>query len=223
VSVPPNEFAKLARDGFFANYAVMAQYGNTMLNVQSFEQALAALVAVVENAATVRAARESGNARLSWDKLERRLRRSARRITHLFQVASARELRNELEGKVDGELLEEITPLVEWRNFLAHSYLMARLVTPGRTKLNPQQAHLDELAELATAFNAAVQHIYGAVQAIVSSLSPPIVEPGEEDAAEAFRAGLVTLVRQLVLAQPAPFSAGQATDTASDDEPDARL
>jgi hypothetical protein len=63
-SVPPNQFAKLARQGFFANYAVMAQYGNTMLHVQSFEQALAALVAVVEHAAALRSARESGDARL---------------------------------------------------------------------------------------------------------------------------------------------------------------
>jgi hypothetical protein len=138
---------------------------------------------------------------------------------NLFQVASAKELRNALEGKVDGELLDEITSLIAWRNFLAHNYLVARLVTSGRTKLSPQQAHLDELAALATAFNGAVQHINRAVQEIMSSLAPPAVERGDEEAAEAFRVGLTTVVRQLVLTQAEPFAPGKSTG-ASDSTPD---
>lgn len=217
-SVPPSQFAKLARQGFFAQYAVMAQYGNTMLAVQSFEQALAGLVVVVEHAAEARAARDSPGAPRSHKSFERRLRRSAKRIAHLFHAASANELRKALDGKVDDELLEEITPLLEWRNFLAHSYLIARLA-PGGSKLNPQQAHLDELAELATAFGAAARRINVAVQAIMKSLTAPEVEPGEWNADEAFRGWMLTFIRQLVFVQPPPFSRSEQSTAQRDPSP----
>jgi hypothetical protein len=45
--------------------------------------------------------------------------------------------------------------MVEWRNLLAHRYLVARLAQ-GAT-LKPQQAHIDELAQLADTFQAAVK------------------------------------------------------------------
>jgi hypothetical protein len=60
---------------------------------------------------------------------------------------------------------------------------------PGGVRNGTEKRTPDELAALATAFNGAVQHINRAAQEIMSSLAPPAVEPGDEEAAEAFGSG----------------------------------
>jgi hypothetical protein len=142
----------------FAQYAVFAQYGQTMFMVQNFEHALAILVAVAETSKALESA--DPTRRLSPTALHRELRTRTRRIVHLHHKATAAELRNEVKEKVDDEeLLGEIEPLIEWRTFLAHRYLLARLVDRKSNALKLTQAHLDELAELAVAFNSAVERL----------------------------------------------------------------
>jgi hypothetical protein len=141
-----------------AQYAVFAQYGQTMFMVQNFEHALAILVGVAETCKALESA--DPTRRLSPTALQRKLQTQTRRATHLHHKATAAELRNELQETVhDQDLLDEIEPLIEWRTFLAHGYLLARIVDRKSNTLQLTQAHLDELAELAVAFNAAVERI----------------------------------------------------------------
>jgi hypothetical protein len=129
-----------------------------MFMVQNFEHALAILVAVAETSKALESA--DPTRRLSPTALHRELRTRTRRIVHLHHKATAAELRNEVKEKVDDEeLLGEIEPLIEWRTFLAHRYLLARLVDRKSNALKLTQAHLDELAELAVAFNSAVERL----------------------------------------------------------------
>ena len=55
--------------------------------------------------------------------VEKAFRRTVRSHEHLFQRASASELRNRLDGVLPEELAEELTELIGWRDRLAHRYL----------------------------------------------------------------------------------------------------
>jgi hypothetical protein len=190
----------------FAQYAVFAQYGQTMFMVQSFEHALAILVGVAETCKALESA--DPTRRLSSEALQRKLRSQTRRATHLHHKATAAELRAELKKKVDDqELLDEIEPLIEWRAFLAHRYLLARLVDRKSNELQLTQAVLDELAELAVAFNAAVERINAKAGELASSAQPHAPQgPGDEHAEPGLRNALHALIESTVSAQPPRFT-----------------
>lgn len=189
----------------FAQYAVFAQYGQTMFMVQNFEHALAILVAVAETCKALESA--DPTRRLSQTALQRKLRTQTRRITHLHHKATAAELGNELKERVDDqELLDEIDPLIEWRTFLAHRYLLARLVDRKSNALKLTQGQLDELAELAVAFNAAVERINAKAGELARSAQPLAPRgPEDEHAAASLRNAVSALVESMVTAQPPRF------------------
>ena len=189
-----------------AEYAVMASYGRTMLAVQAFEQVLAAAVMIAQLRASID--RRQVDQKLSAKTLERRLARYAKRTNHLFHHASAAELRNELRGKFDQTLLDHLDPLIEWRDFLAHRYLFARIADHGiAAKLTLKQSPIDELAELALAFQDAAKRVDAVVQSMTDDL-PKIAKPAPEDAQAAvlFRHALSAHTRMLVTRQPKVFS-----------------
>jgi acyl-homoserine lactone acylase PvdQ len=90
----------------------LALYGLTMQDVQAFE----AVLATVYFAGAVR---ELG----AGEPLEPALEKLARDTAKAFQRATAGAIAKKLRGRIDEELLEEVTILVGWRNYVAHRYL----------------------------------------------------------------------------------------------------
>ncbi len=76
-------------------------------------------------------------------------------MSHVFQRASASELRNMLPADFDAALLAEIEELIPIRDRLAHRYLVEQLTREvGAPKgLNPQATF--QLAALSTKFHEA--------------------------------------------------------------------
>jgi hypothetical protein len=169
---------------------VMAQYGAAMLQVQAFEAQLASLVL------TVRAKERppSKNAK-------RALEKSLRKITHLLEHATATEMRNELEGRVDEAILDEIDFLIPWRNRLAHRYLRQRLTGPGEKTIKATPDMPFELFEISNAFTAAGRRVEQEQRAIMATLaSPGEVPPGLVDT-------ITLVISELVVGKPPRFKA----------------
>jgi len=127
---------------------VFAQYGGAMLQVQAFEANLASLLLVAERSPTPEPT-------TSYRPAVKLLKRAK----HLLDHGSASEMRNALKGKIAEDLLIEISELVEWRNFLAHRYLRARLFERSATELNTDFGMVVELLELGKAFGACSQRV----------------------------------------------------------------
>jgi hypothetical protein len=171
--------------------ATLTQYGAAMIAVQAWEGALAALVGTV-------------SIKPSQGKpvpLERAVRKAFRRSWKLMHNSTASELRNLLRDLVDGEivtdaLVEEISALNEWRNFLAHSYLRSRLFEGSTLKPNP--THIVELFQVGQAFSKSSERIVGATQSALARL-PKSAPP------ESVRQVIEQLGRDIVNHQPAPF------------------
>jgi hypothetical protein len=118
---------------------VLAQYGSAMLQIQVFESQLAGLLLAV-------------NARPRTGNPERQARKSMKRIIHLLEHATAEWMRNELAGKVDVELIEEINYLLPWRNRLAHRYLRQRLYVAQGKELKATPEMVYELFDMSNEF-----------------------------------------------------------------------
>src|SRR5450755_2001098 len=121
--------------------AALAQYGATMLQVQTFELSLAALVLAAE----LRPDRHGKS-------LEREVSKMFSSTWHLAQNASASEMKNRLKGKISDELTTEISALIGWRNFLAHRYLRMRFFRGGPKELSASGEVVAELLRLGQAF-----------------------------------------------------------------------
>lgn len=94
-----------------------------MLQVQAFELRLAGpLTAWAPGRPSAKNAR-------------RALERSGQRIMRLLEKGTASKMRDELSGKIDPGVLEEVNFLLPWRNLLAHHYLRQRLPGLGEKEL----------------------------------------------------------------------------------------
>jgi hypothetical protein len=139
-------------------------YGRTMLAVQVFEQALATVVVtfkVTEKPPNYSTQRQ----------FERGWKRRLREYTHMFQKASASELRKMLPEGFDARLTAEIEQLVEKRDELAHRYLNARLAH-GRKPAEGvfKRRTLDQLVEVSADFAAITQKLIDVRTALAESL-----------------------------------------------------
>jgi hypothetical protein len=187
---------------FFAQYAVMASYGHAMLAVQAFERTLAVALMIAELTEAV--ARRDPDKRLAPKAVDRRLRVIGKRILHTFNTASASELRNCLRGRLDQGLIDEIDPLIEWRDFLAHRYLIARVGQFG-SALKPHQDHIHELADLAEAFQQMTLCVKEACDATVAAMVLARRTESNPAAAEAFRQAVTASSEALANQQPPRF------------------
>lgn len=118
-----------------------AQYAMAMQGAQLLEFKLAVLWNLIETDLTRRQEKNIGKA----------FRPIAKRVRHSFQRATASELRKNLEGKVEDELLEQVSDLIKVRDRLAHRYLQEQYVLPP-----PAFGHrmFTELQAIIEAFNA---------------------------------------------------------------------
>ena len=176
----------------------MSLYGETMLQVQSFELKLAALVYSVETSS------RDGGQRLTHRQLDRAIVTS----WHLVHKASASELRRRLEGKIADALSREIETLISWRDFLAHRYLWARLVGRDGELLGATSEHATELANLSEAFANGGECITEAMQAALGRPNEPVRIP---DGTSPRVLGVFT---RLVFAQPQPFESVEVSGRA---------
>lgn len=96
-------------------------YGAVMLAVQSFERNLATLALILNRSHRMRQLR-------TREEIARALQRTMNRSLDAYQRSSAKALRNKLPDDFDVELLLEIEGMLEWRDRLAHRYLLETLV-----------------------------------------------------------------------------------------------
>jgi hypothetical protein len=126
-------------------HALLAKYGEAMHAVQVYELNLATLTL------TVRLASSAKLRKADEDMMVHQIR-------HLAQKASASEMRRVLDTALDPVLLEEITTLIGWRNFLAHRYLRTRFYDKElRVRATPEQ--IDELEKLRAAFATGAEKV----------------------------------------------------------------
>jgi hypothetical protein len=124
----------------------LAQYGMAMQAAQLLEFKLAVLWNLIETDLTPRRPKN----------IERAFRPIAKRVRHAFQRATASELRRNLEGKVDDELLGEVTRLIKIRDRLVHRYLHEQYVLPPPALGNRMYRELQEITDAFNAVNALV-------------------------------------------------------------------
>jgi hypothetical protein len=115
----------------------LALYGLTMQDVQAFE----AVLATVYVAGSVE---ELG----SGEATEQELEKLARDTAKTFQKATAGAVAKKLKGRIDEELLREISVLIGWRNYVAHRYL--RNHWPFSSENRQQLKRLAQRFKLAT-------------------------------------------------------------------------
>lgn len=143
---------------------VFAMYGAVMLQVQAFEQQLAALDLLV-TAQPMTETTPKG--------IQRRLEKQFVKIRHLVQKATPEAITRELSGRIDDGLLDEIKFLIQWRNRLAHSYLRQRLVTVPGEKINASPDIAAELLDISIAFTSANDRIEAAKNAAMADWQEP--------------------------------------------------
>jgi hypothetical protein len=178
--------------------AVMAQYGAAMLEVQAFEAALAALVGVLD----IKPGTGDEPAR-SPRAVERSLRRVIKHNWHLFNTASASEATRNLEGRIETGLLDDISALLGWRDFLAHRYFRTRL---GTTLEGVDVTGLVlELYELGRAFGEVRARIMTAVQDALSLGELAAVQRSAANMPPGVVEVLKAVARATVTAQPDRF------------------
>jgi hypothetical protein len=139
--------------------ALFAKYGQTMHAVQVYEISLATLTFVVllAKSSKLRSSGEDG---------------MVKKIRHLSQRATANEMRGELVGAIDEQLLDEIVTLIGWRNFLAHRYLRTRFYD-ARLQVHATDEQIDELERLRVAFAEGVHPVAAAREQIAMELFDP--------------------------------------------------
>jgi hypothetical protein len=125
---------------------VLMQYGRTMLAVQIFEIQLAMVWLVLTH-------KERKGA--SFDDA---MRKALRRLVHAVQIATPSGLRNELDGKIEADLLEEISKAVKWRDVLAHRYLRERLRNEPERSF--KAGTLDQLESLTHSFEGTSHRLH---------------------------------------------------------------
>ncbi len=143
-------------------FDVYHAFGATMGMVQGFERSLAALVLLFGPSPRTR---QLKNAEAVTAVLERTFARSMR----AYQRASASELRKKLPEGFDPELMAEIESLTEWRDRLAHSYLIEKL-NLGEGPNRFQLGTADELVRVGIAFRAAWSRLNEEIRAEIEAL-----------------------------------------------------
>ncbi len=149
---------------------VLQRYALTMLEVQIFERVLALLAVTLDRKGSERAVKDAAGLKRALDRIEPRM-------IHVFQRASASELRKMLPVDFDAALLAEIEELIPIRDRLAHRYLVEQLTSEVGSPqgLNPQATF--ELAALSTRFHEATGRLIAAVRAAMLSMHSPYAPP----------------------------------------------
>jgi hypothetical protein len=151
--------------------AVLAFYGTTMLTVQVFER----------NFAVLAAAAQVDPRRPAKKTLEREVKFVLKRHLHLMQTASASELLGMLNEHVSDELIENLRPLIKWRNRLAHTYLWEALDKNSPAAFDLRV--LPELIDLHRAFELASGRLIEELDAVRATWADlPSPPPGVQEA-----------------------------------------
>jgi integrase len=132
----------------FSQWA-LAQYGAAMMQVQAFECQLSEMLLCRKRQKPPGKDPKLGAER-SW-----------RKITHLLERATRKEVRKQLDALVTEELLAEVDYLILWRNRLAHRYFRQRMteLIDERPTIKANADTVFELYEFSQAFAHAVERI----------------------------------------------------------------
>ncbi len=123
--------------------------------------------------------------------------RQISKLIHAYRRASASELRNKLDGRVDPALLEEIENAIRWRNRLAHSYLRDNLRMTDQEGF--RRGVLNEMATLTTGLEKLSSRLNQDLQELVSAWpNDPIPEK--------LREGMQQVARSIILGRELPAS-----------------
>jgi hypothetical protein len=176
-------------DSAVVDMGVLLAYGSTMTQVQLFERTLALLVLALEAKSRTRRFKTRQHFQDYMGKL-------ISRSFHVFQKASASELRNRLPDSLDSGLRRRIDTLIKWRDRLAHRYLVEQLnrgvIAGPRYKVEA----FDELIDLGKHFQAATAEILEHTLRRLAEL------PKRDDVPEGFDEFMASLGRSLMLGEP---------------------
>jgi hypothetical protein len=175
--------------------AVFAQYGRTMLAVQMFELFLATL------ALCARVKDPHRRVRNPW----RQARTVFKRTFHTYRVASASEMSQHLEGKIDPAAMEPIDKAIKWRNQLAHRYLREHMIDSSTAMFKP--GTLAELERLATGFDQLAHRLREEHERLTADW-PKDATPPE------VRKALEVMGRSIILGEPLPPPDRDTADSA---------
>ncbi len=167
---------------------VILAYGTTMMQVQVFERNLAVLVLALESKPwRNRKFKSEQHFRDFMGKL-------ITRTINTFYKASARQLRRRLPADFDSELLAEIEPLIDWRDRLAHRYLLESMILGGGAGSRLKPEAFAELIQIGKAFQATAARLY-------ERLLVRIEEFPQSDMPEGARDVFTNLVRTMMLGE----------------------
>jgi hypothetical protein len=153
---------------------VLLAYGSTMTQVQVFERTLALLVLALEAKPRTRRLKTP-------EHFHDYMRKLISRSFHVFQRASASELRNRLPADFDPGLRRQIDTLIERRDRLAHRYLVERLNLGVMAGPRYKVEAFGELIELGKQFQAATGEILERALARLAELPKAGDVPGGFD------------------------------------------
>jgi hypothetical protein len=144
---------------------VLSIYGSTMLKVQAFEQTLATLMLALQVKA------EAPRTYPTPRHFHRHVRRLLKKYIHAYQHATASELRQKLPEGFDPALVEEIEEATEYRDLLAHRFLIARLAPGGQGGEGIfKRGTITQLVRLGEGFDALIAKLLAAQTAATDSL-----------------------------------------------------
>ncbi len=147
---------------------VFSQYGRLMLEVQRFEMHLAGLCLAADYEQLL-----SGRMRT-----ERQLRKLLKTMIHLFQRASASEMRRQLEAAgLSGLALEQMTAAIKWRDRLAHRYLRQQQANEPRRRF--KVGTYEELQQLTSEFTDYNSRLSAAYDTLTAKHDEPQQTVGE--------------------------------------------
>ena len=154
---------------------VILAYGTTMMQVQVFERNLAVLVLALESKPwRNRKFKSEQHFRDYMGKL-------ITRTINTFYKATARQLRKRLPDDFDSELLAEIEPLIDWRDRLAHRYLLESMILRGNPGPRLKPEAFAELIEVGKAFQATAARLQERMLARIGEFPQSDMPEGARD------------------------------------------
>jgi hypothetical protein len=162
-------------------------YGVTMHAVQSFERNLATLAVLLT--------RKRRNKPLTTQRATRAVQQAMDRSLDALQRSSAKALLNKLPRDFDPDLRDEIGRMIEWRDRLAHRYLVERIVHDTTRPHRFQPGTAEELMRLGKDFATLAGKLKVRLDAAVAELP-------EADSPEGFREFIEGWVQAAMSGEP---------------------
>jgi hypothetical protein len=180
--------------------AAYTQYGATMLAVQVWEKELVTLA----GAASLKAAGK----KVSFEKALRRSFKETWKQMNKQKPSKLRKMLKEIADKhaITNPLIDEITDLNEWRNFLSHDYLRAKL--PDGASNEPDPELVIELFQIGQAFSDCTQRMAEATKILLTGAP-------KSETVKQVRAVVERFTHDLPTTQPPPLATPAPNDEAN--------